>query len=44
MSRADSLGRHHQGALMSIEAARLYHRDLNRDLHVFATDPLAGAA
>jgi threonyl-tRNA synthetase len=28
---------------MSIEAARLDHRDLNRDLHVFATDPLAGA-
>lgn len=25
------------------EAARLDHRDLNRDLHVFATDPLAGA-
>jgi threonyl-tRNA synthetase len=28
---------------MSIEATRLDHRDLNRDLHVFATDPLAGA-
>jgi threonyl-tRNA synthetase len=28
---------------MSMEAARLDHRDLNRDLHVFATDPLAGA-
>jgi threonyl-tRNA synthetase len=28
---------------MSIEAARLDHRELNRDLHVFATDPLAGA-
>ena len=28
---------------MSIEAARLDHRDLNHDLHVFATDPLAGA-
>jgi threonyl-tRNA synthetase len=28
---------------MSTEAARLDHRDLNRDLHVFATDPLAGA-
>ena len=28
---------------MSIEAARLDHRDLNRDLHVFTTDPLAGA-
>ena len=25
------------------EAARLDHRDLNRDLHVFSTDPLAGA-
>ena len=25
------------------EAARLDHRDLNRDLRVFATDPLAGA-
>jgi threonyl-tRNA synthetase len=28
---------------MSAEAARLDHRDLNRDLRVFATDPLAGA-
>jgi threonyl-tRNA synthetase len=28
---------------MSIEATRLDHRDLNRDLHVFATDPLTGA-
>ena len=28
---------------MSMEAARLDHRDINRDLHVFATDPLAGA-
>jgi threonyl-tRNA synthetase len=28
---------------MSTKAARLDHRDLNRDLHVFATDPLAGA-
>ena len=28
---------------MSAEAARLDHRDLNRDLQVFATDPLAGA-
>ena len=28
---------------MSIKAARLDHRDLNRDLRVFATDPLAGA-
>src|ERR1700756_3119205 len=28
---------------MSIEATRLDHRDLTRDLHVFATDPLAGA-
>jgi threonyl-tRNA synthetase len=28
---------------MSTQAARLDHRDLNRDLHVFATDPLAGA-
>jgi len=28
---------------MSTEAARLDHRDLNRDLRVFATDPLAGA-
>src|ERR1700733_13733083 len=29
--------------LMSTQAARLDHRDLNRDLRVFATDPLAGA-
>jgi threonyl-tRNA synthetase len=28
---------------MSTQAAPLDHRDLNRDLHVFATDPLAGA-
>jgi threonyl-tRNA synthetase len=28
---------------MSTQAARLDHRDLNRDLRVFATDPLAGA-
>jgi threonyl-tRNA synthetase len=28
---------------MTAEAARLDHRDINRDLHVFATDPLAGA-
>jgi threonyl-tRNA synthetase len=28
---------------MSTQAARPDHRDLNRDLHVFATDPLAGA-
>ena len=28
---------------MSPEAARLDHRELNRDLRVFATDPLAGA-
>jgi threonyl-tRNA synthetase len=28
---------------MSTKAAPLDHRDLNRDLHVFATDPLAGA-
>jgi threonyl-tRNA synthetase len=28
---------------MSTAADRLDHRDLNRDLHVFATDPLAGA-
>jgi tRNA synthetase class II core domain (G, H, P, S and T) len=28
---------------MSTQDARLDHRDLNRDLHVFATDPLAGA-
>jgi len=28
---------------MSTEAAPLDHRDLNRDLDVFATDPLAGA-
>ena len=29
--------------MSTAEAARLDHRDLNRDLHVFATDPLAGA-
>jgi len=28
---------------MSTEAGRLDHRELNRDLRVFATDPLAGA-
>jgi threonyl-tRNA synthetase len=28
---------------VSTKAARLDHRDLNRDLRVFATDPLAGA-
>ena len=28
---------------MGAEAARLDHRDINQDLHVFATDPLAGA-
>ncbi|HEX4291245.1 MAG TPA: threonine--tRNA ligase [Trebonia sp.] len=28
---------------MSIQASRLDHRELNRDLRVFATDPLAGA-
>ncbi|MGH3209155.1 MAG: aminoacyl--tRNA ligase-related protein [Trebonia sp.] len=28
---------------MSTQAARLDHREINRDLHVFATDPLAGA-
>jgi threonyl-tRNA synthetase len=28
---------------MSTQADRLDHRDLNHDLHVFATDPLAGA-
>jgi threonyl-tRNA synthetase len=28
---------------MNTQAARLDHRDLNRDLRVFATDPLAGA-
>jgi threonyl-tRNA synthetase len=28
---------------MSAEATRLDHREINQDLHVFATDPLAGA-
>jgi hypothetical protein len=28
---------------MNAEATRLDHRDLNHDLRVFATDPLAGA-
>ena len=29
--------------MSTAEDARLDHRDINRDLHVFATDPLAGA-
>jgi threonyl-tRNA synthetase len=29
--------------MSSAETARLDHREINRDLHVFATDPLAGA-
>ena len=29
--------------MSTAESARLDHRDINRDLHVFATDPLAGA-